>query len=63
MIQNKLQRNADKTEAMLVGAKHKLSSITTASTELGNTLVPLSIAVKYLGVIIDNILSMQKFIT
>jgi len=45
---------------MLVGTKHKLSSITTASIELGNTSVPLSNAVKYLGVIIDNTLSMKK---
>jgi len=63
MTQNKLQLNADKTEAMLVGTKHKLSSITTASIELGNTSVPLSTAVKYLGVVIDNTLSMKNFIT
>jgi len=63
MIENKLQLNADKTEAMLIGTKHKLSSITTASIEFGNTSVSLSTVVKYLGVVIDNTLSMQKFIT
>jgi len=63
MMQNRLQLNADKTETMLVGTKHKLSSNTTASIQLGNASVSLSTAVKYLGVIIDNTLSMHKFIT
>jgi len=54
IIQNKLQLNADKMEAMLVSTKHKLSSITTALIEFGNTSVPLATAVKYLGVVMDN---------
>jgi len=63
MAQNKLQLDADKTEAMLIGTEHKLSSITTSSIEFGNTSVPLSNSVKYLGVVLDNTLSMKKFIT
>jgi len=43
MIQYKLQLNVDKTETMLVGTKHKLSSITTASYNLAmhQSLYPL----------------------
>jgi len=63
MIHNKLQLNPDKTDAMLVWTKHKLSPITTASIEFGNMSIPLSTAVKYLGVVIVNTLSMQKLIT
>jgi hypothetical protein len=65
MTRNKLQLNGEKTEAMLSGTKHKLSSVST--TELyfeDNTLsVPLSLSVKNLGVTLDNTLSMQKFIS
>ena len=63
MMQNKLQLNGDKTEAMLVGTKHKLSSVTIDSVQLGKHSIPLSDSVKNLGVTLDNTLSMQKFIS
>jgi hypothetical protein len=42
MTQNKLQLNGDKTEAMLVGTKQKLSSVSVRSIQLGDFSVPLS---------------------
>lgn len=63
MTQNKLQLNGNKTEVMLVGTKHRLSSISVTSVQLGQNTIPISDCVKNLGVHIDNTLSMQKFIS
>lgn len=53
----------DKTEAMLVGTKQKLSSLSVSSLQLEGNSVSLSDSVKNLGVILDNTLCMQKFIS
>jgi hypothetical protein len=63
MTCNKLQLNADKTEAMLVGTKHKLASVSTDSITLGETSIPFATSVKNLGVTLDSTLSMQNFIS
>ena len=41
MTQNKLQLNGDKTEAMLVGTKNKLASVTLNTIQLGDNIIPL----------------------
>ena len=63
MIKNKLQLNGEKTEAMLVGTKNRLASVSIESIQLGNNTIPLSNSVKNLGVTLDNTLSMQRFLT
>ena len=62
MTENKLKLNSDKTEALLVGTRQKLSSIQTTSLQLSDAIVPLSDRVKRLGVILDSTLSMQPHI-
>ena len=63
MTQNKLQLNGNKTEAMIVGTKQRLSSLSLSSVQLGENIIPLSDCVKNLGVPIDSTLSMHKFIS
>jgi hypothetical protein len=62
MTENKLKLNGDKTEALLIGTKQKLSAIPDASLLLSDATVPLSTQVKSLGVILDSTLSMQPHI-
>jgi len=62
MVQNKLQLNGEKTEAMLVGTKNKLASVSIKSIQLGNNVITLSDSVKNLGVTLDNTLSMKNFL-
>ena len=62
MTVNKLQRNGDKTEAMLIGTKQKLSSLSVSSLQLDETSITLSDSVKNLGVTLDSTLSMQNYI-
>ena len=63
MIQSKLQLNSEKTEAMLIGTRQKLSSISVNTLQPDDTTVPLSDSVKSLGVLLNNTLSMENFIS
>ena len=63
MTVNKLQLNGEKTEAILTGTKHNLSSISVQSIQLGAHTVHLSTSVKNLGVVLDQNLTFQKFIS
>jgi hypothetical protein len=63
MTENKLQLNSNKTEAILIGTTSKLCKVTSDSLELADSSVPLSSAVKNLGVILDNTLSMKQHIS
>jgi len=63
MITNKLQLNADKTDAMLVGSNHNLSSLNINSIQLGKSDISLKDSVKNLGVPLDNTLSMKKYVS
>jgi hypothetical protein len=63
MTENKLQLNSSKTEALLIGTKSKLSTVSANSLPLQDTSIPLSSEAKNLGVILDNTLSMQKHIS
>ena len=63
MTQNKLQLNGEKTEAMLVGTRQKLSFISVNTLQLDDTTVPLSDPVKSLGVLLDSTLCMDNFIS
>ena len=62
MTQNKLQLNGEKTEAMLVGTRQKLSFISVNTLQLDDTTVPLSDPVKSLGVLLDSTLFMVNVI-
>ena len=48
---------------MLLGTRHKLSSISVNTLQLDDTTVPLSDSVKSRGVLLDNTLSMENFIS
>ena len=63
MTQNELQLNTEKTEAMLIGTRQKLSSISVNTLQLDNNTVPLSDSVKSLGVLLDSTLCMENFIS
>ena len=62
MTQNKLQLNSEKTEAVLIGTRQKLSSISVNTLQLDNTTVPLSDSVKSLSVLVDSTQSMENLI-
>ena len=62
MTQNKFQLNSEKTEAMLIGTRQKLSSISVNTLHLDDTTVPLSDSVKSLGLLLNSTLSMDNFI-
>ena len=63
MSQNKFQLNSEKTEAMLIGTRQKLSSIAVNTLQLDDTTVPLSDSVKSLGVLLDSTMSRENFIS
>ena len=63
MTQNKLKLNSEKTEAMLIGTRQQLSSISVNTLQLDDTTVPLSDSVKSLGVLLDSTVSMENFIS
>ena len=60
MTQNKLQLNSEKTEAILIGSRRKLSSISVNTVQLDDTTVPLSDSVKSLGVLLHSTLSKEN---
>ena len=55
--------NADKTEVMAVGTLSRLSRVDCNSANIGGGNIPFKTSVKYLGVKIDQILSMQDQIS
>ena len=64
MTNNKLQLNDDKTEAILISTRQKLSQLPPSlSLQLINTSIPISDSVKNLGVHLDSTLSMQNFVS
>ena len=64
MTNNKLQLNDDKTEAILISTRQKLSQLPPSlSLQLCNTSIPISDSAKNLGVHLDSTLSMQSFVT
>jgi hypothetical protein len=64
MTANKLKLNDDKTEAMLVGTRQKLSQLPPSlHLQLDNTSIPISDSAKNLGVILDSSLSMTNFVS
>ena len=64
MTANKLKLNDDKTEAMLVGTRQKLSQLPPSLLlQLDNTHIPISDSVKNLGVILDSSLTMTNFVS
>ena len=60
---NKLKLNTDKTEIMLVGARSRISSIDLQSACFNGTDVAFQACVKYLGVKIDQSLTMHEQIS
>ncbi|KAK7100549.1 hypothetical protein V1264_023478 [Littorina saxatilis] len=63
MTENKLKLNSEKTEALLVGTRQKIASLTVTDLQLDDATVPFSPAVKSLGVFLDSTLSMQTHIS
>ena len=64
MTNNKLQLNDDKTEAIMISTRQKLSQLPPSlSLQLCNTSIPISGSAKNLGVHLDSTLSMQNFVT
>ena len=56
---NKLMLNTDKTEIMAVGTSSRLSQADCNLANIGGSSIPFKTSVKYLGVKIDQTLSMQ----
>ena len=63
MKSNKLKLNTDKTEIMPVGSASCLESVDSECANIGGNSVPFKTSVKYLGVHLDETLSMQKHIS
>ena len=63
MNSNKLKLNRDKTEVMPVGSASCLESVDSECANIGGNSVPFKTSVKYLGVHLDETLSMQKHIS
>ena len=63
MQSNKLKLNTEKTEMMFVGSSVRISSIGCESADVGGSCVPLQTTVTYLGVHLDQTLSMKQHIS
>ena len=59
MDSNKLKLNTDKTEVMPIGSPYRLGLIGCDSIDLDGSKVPFQTSVRYLGVTLDQSLSMQ----
>ena len=59
MNSNKLILNTDKTEVIAVSTSSRLSRVDCNSANIGGSSIPFRTSVKYLGVKIDQTLSMQ----
>ncbi|MEG7522267.1 MAG: hypothetical protein M3H12_04095, partial [Chromatiales bacterium] len=55
--------NTDKTEVMTVGAASQLKLVGSESTYIGGSNIPFKTSLRYLGVEIDQTLSMQRQIS
>ena len=63
MNSNKLILNSDKTEVMAVGTSCRRSRVDCNSANIGGSSIPFKTSVNYLGVKIDQTLSMQDQIS
>ena len=63
MNSNKLKLNTDKTEVMPVGSAPHLRLVDGDSADIGGSVIPFHTAVEYLGVKIDQTLSMNKHVS
>jgi hypothetical protein len=63
MDSNKLMLNTDKTEVLPVGAPSRLRLVESDSTVIGSSSIPFKNSVRYLGVQIDQTLSMHDQIS
>ena len=62
MNSNKLKLNTDKTEVMPVGSASRVTLVESECANIGGDSVPFKMSVKYLGVHLDQTLSMQQHI-
>ena len=63
LLNNKLKLNADKTEVMPVGSSSRLSLIDCERADVDGNSIAFKTSVKYLGVHLDQTLSMQQQIS
>ena len=63
MQSNKLKLNTEKTEMMLVGSSVRISSVGCESADIGGSCIPFQTTVTYLGVHLDQTLSMKQHIS
>ena len=63
MNSNKLMLNPGKTEVMISGTKFRLGQIDAVSLPIEDSIIPYQPSVKYLGVTLDQTLSMQHHIS
>jgi hypothetical protein len=63
MAANRLKLNSWRTEALVVGTRQKVTSITSTDLELADATVHFSQTVTSLGVYLDSTLSMQPIIS
>ena len=55
-----LKLNTDKTEMMLVSSSVRISSVGCESADIGGSTFPFQTSVTYLGVLLDQTLSMKQ---
>ena len=60
MQSNKLKLNTEKTEMVLVGSSVRISSVGCESADTGGSCIPFQTTVTYLGVHLDQTLSMKQ---
>ena len=60
MNSNKLKLNTDKTEVMPVGSASRVALVWSECANISGNSVPFKMSVKYLGVHLDQTLSMQQ---
>ena len=63
MQSKKLKLNTEKTEMMIVGSSVRISSVGCESADIGGSCIPFQITVTYLGVHLDQTLSVKQHIS
>ena len=63
MNKNKLKLNEEKTELLVVGNRTRLRQVKKEPLTFGPNAVPFQTSAKYLGVILDETLSMKEQVT
>ena len=63
MNKNKIKLNEEKTELLVVGNRTRLRQVKKEPLTLGPNAVPFQTSAKYLGVILDETLSMKEHVT